>query len=998
MSEHDQLSESNEAFPPRQATDLTNDKVEQTPVVEQQAETTDNQAKREPPKEQVRRDIASSSIVKRENQVLGLLMELGGQVMKGSPVYSDNVETGWEAASNSLYGQFGKYTYQGRYDPYYMHTFWYGRNNRQNWNRSRLRRHYYDTIITIPAKGRAIDNMAASVINSLTALNDDANAMKNMVANPQARSASFLSILARTGLGHVVADETAWTLRLLSMIYHCDTASPDNSHSFFRAFAARLTPLNNPQFTRARFNVPDNVDIPCYYANSNQFARALRGEADMHGIQPSEIADNWSVIPINNSAYGDWITILAMASLDSSIWNTYLGHWVFDADLGVEQAGQAEVHVREMGCARALRNIIRGPSAGVIFVLVDESGTSEATGPRPFWDGEAVPCLIVGEQPQPAVNLMHRFQTTAGNGVNEEPPEQDDFEGWWLEAWRWFCNSVITPGAERQAYDLAAEYFHRATIEPDPTDEQVQGVNNVAPERAYLGQGGGARRNRNRVRVVMPNIQGGPDNADAGGIGEEHLPVVLAAADPRPVTSGWTPQTDDLLGRQCNTVYPNNSGVPGALRNYVVDRTPGQGPVNQDIAQMSACQLMTVSPSLSLYGQGAPSLEVRYSIPVVPDGWDFAANPLSYSEIPNYQASDGVQRGSVAAPDNYARLITYFGQVNAGQVSYYNWSDARAVMNHIQKQACIAGALAQMALISSGMPMSVMLSLTYPSAKRNPTNDDMRKYDLIKYALCGSQAVAGTQSMINAAATSDLRLNARILRADAREARYKGLPTPYREAASLINNYAGQEVLPLSASNISQITTRIANATYQGFGDPRAIKDYVMVNLSANSLNITEGAGWTSVWMSGYTDELRILERTAFFPDAGRDMVMHTAETGVAPSIQMRGWFMSSNFCWTVASMEEEATNVPKLCLLVDPVVLPHGSYLYTSCQWPLKGEQSLESMTSVAEKWSSSDVNTQAYFEGGKSDASLAIGANLHSISAYGAALVTRIGSVPVG
>lgn len=928
--------------------------------------------------------ISVASNVLRADTTLGLLMGLGASVMPDSQLDPPEYYTREDRASIALYNQHGSFTNLSRFDAFYLDSavaaYGGGITN------SRLRTLYHDRLRLIPSHNKPISTVGAGVMSALAKLNDDATAMRNLTANPQARSGALMTIVARSTLGRAVADETAWALRLIAASYHCISAIPVTSPSLFRLYSFRAQPISNPSISHALYSFPANTipNIPCYYANANQFARFLRGEAPAHGILQSDLEHNWSVIPVSNSDYGDHLLMLAVTSMSSELWTFGMGMFSLDCELGNDGAND---HFHRQYCrATALSTQIDGPTSGVIFLLLDEAGPSTPTPPRNFWDDDAVPCLIEADPAQQDVNILTTFIQLCGNSVGGQPDEPETFESAWLDAWKWFCNSVITPGAERQAYDLAAEFFHRAELHPDPTiAPENNNVNILEPQVRQAGLA--ARRRRNvhpRNVVINQQVHVANHDPDAELYDEEQI------AQFEPVVDGWVPSFLDDAGALLYPAIPSNQPVPQPVEPYVI-RLQGTYQV-----QLNASQLCTCSPSLSTYGLRSSGLSLRTSYPPLPANFPSQNHDFwRRVSIPDYQHAVGVERGKVASPDNLARIVTYIGTLEVGQAYYENWVLAKAMHDHIQKIACTAGALASSTLIGRGLSLPVMLGLNQPTPKRQLDKDDFFYYDLIKYALLGSVSIQSTSQSYGNAASSDLRNYPTHLRRDGLLYRYKSLPLPYREMVVEINNLSGQSTLPLHVTEFRPTDVRIAHASYRGWADPRPVKDYIVYNLAAATLDITGQMGWPSIWMSNANDELRLDELTAFFPDANRDRMMWAAERGQtwAEPVDL----LMNNFCFTHQVSEQPAFNIPDVCLVNRPYTVPGSGQLVSVCQWPPPGWLRVNELESAAKRWTSSKKSF-SYFGGGESGRLLESGRILHNVSPIGVAVVERLRLLPEG
>lgn len=749
----------------------------------------------------------------------------------------------------------------------------------------------------------------------------DPTAARNTIVNPVVAAPDLKTLVCNSVAGRKESDDVVWALRLLSMFTNWRGAAPVDSRVENRLRAEQLTP---PEITlnRFRFLVPADevLSVGCYYANANQFASFLRG-APAYGLVPQNL-DDYSVIPVRVGEYGIHLLYLAMASLDSDLWSQWLGyfytqsHFVDGADVG------HDFWVRQHLRSKALQVHYPGPKGPVIFVFVDDAGTSEPTAPQNLGWGQAVPCLIEADPQQHPANIWTAFQELMGNGWtddggdqhwNDDPnavEHQDPMVGRDLEhAFRWLQMNIMTAGVEEHVYAVAAHLWYETTLVPQPVQGPVQ---EVAPQLNVVAPAGIQRGGMRAMRTLNAPV----NNPGAG------------SGIPEPA-AGWYPGGDaDLgVGQWKHYVLPNSQQVPVEAAPYV-DNVVFQQNGTREVGRWE-WELLKVDCTMSLRNCERNYQQVQSEtvtdMPTNEASWRTVAVPALG------QTTAGVAKVKLPAPDNIGRLAVGMAITKVAGVRQC-WNSLHSVFLHCQLLAnCVLSGVCSLMAIHSLSP-AVWMGLVDPVPRYAGKTGDLAFYDNIHSLFAGSGSISTIAENGTGSGASYLRRYAYYLRRDANLRRYFMLPLRYAEMMSNVNKLAGEVLLRGAYDKLAWTVQMWQGNAVSGWMDRSVVPDFLEYVLASTSLDVTQG--WPGVRTTAVGDVLAPIELTGFSADQNWDRMGYMCATGeitVTPAISS----VFSTYVWAGSWSEQQPNNQSMLTHVVRPIIGAVNGVLRADAVYP---------------------------------------------------------------
>nr|QXV86551.1 capsid protein [Totiviridae sp.] len=772
-----------------------------------------------------------------------------------------------------------------------------------------LGRHFFDRIELRHTNQPLLAPFGHSVALTENLITDPTSA-RNSIVNPILASPDLRVLVTRAIAGRKQSDDTVWGLRLLALSHNWNGNPPSESRHATRLVGDLLVPPNDVHTRRFRFlfRREERRVVNAYYANANQFARFLRG-SPAYGLQPDHLND-YSVIPIREGDYGKHLLYLAMASLDSTVWSQYLGHFYVQYD--ILPGDGPGVYLREMLHTKSLDVLYPGPKGPVIFVIVDEAGTSEPTAPRELGWGQQVPCLIQAEPAQQAVNMWTRFVELTGNGWTDDAEVEhwngddaaDDFQdiNFGLDtatAFRFLQDNVFTPGTEQSVYTSAAILWQEAVLPTQPC------VAEIGPQQYY-------------DNVVVPRgIRRGGLNA-ARRLNQVVNAPVVEAVPPGPPIAGWVPGLDQQrAGRTAHFLLPNVAGVPAIVRPYTQDYNVMDPDHDNVTYPYWEWELFKVDPLMTLRGCESNFASVRSPTdednPGAPVDVTFRSVPVAQ----NMAATQGLAKLKLPAPDNIARLAVGMS-IAMGAGPQFRWDSLLAADQHVQQMGNVILAATCGLMITHSLSPAVWMSLIDPTTRYNQRAGDLAYYENLHSLVLGSGSVCRIRDWRGAAAVRALRLYPWYLRRDSNLHRYFSLPVTYADILVNINKVCKQDIVQNFIADLEWSQIMWQGNRVAGWQQRKRMPFFMEYVLATNTLDVQQG--WPGYRISAVGDVLAPREYTAFSNDMGVDRVGYECATGEV-TYTPPGNQVYNSYAWA-GSWSESIPNCQRvICQVLDPIL-----------------------------------------------------------------------------
>lgn len=786
----------------------------------------------------------------------------------------------------------------------------------------------------------------------------DPTSARSTIINPVLASPDLKVLVTRNMAGRKMPDDTLWGLRLLSLYDNWNANVPSESRTAARAISAQIV-APEAQTARFRFAIPWNEHrvVNAYYANSVQFAAFLRGLPG-HGLVSDEL-NNYSVIPVRAEDYGLHLLLLAVTSLDNSVWSSYLGMFYVQFTF----AGQDHNRwLRQILCSKSFDTRLPGPKGAVIFVLVDETGTAEPTAPRDFGWGQQVPCITDAVPQQADINIWERFVNVCGNGWTDaqgavhwnEDAGTVDFQdgnfGFHVErAFRWLQDNVFAPGVEEHVYSAAANLWYETESIPQPSPEPVgQQVYNdgVAHGTRVARRGLNARRRLGHY-IDLPDNQVAEQPQAVGDVG--------ARIGPNDRNRG--------AGKYMIYRWPNSQALAPSVVPYsqVSDGTDG----GDFFAPTWEWELTRVDPTLTLRGCQCQQAQVE-SVTVS----DLPTDELAWRlvPIPDYSNVQGLPKLKLPAPDNLGRLAVGMNIVATAGVKM-GWSSLMSAQQHIQLLAGTVLSGVCGLLVVNSMSPSVWMGLVDPTPRLAGGQEDVATYEGFHQLFQGSGSVCRISEWRDAAAPRLLRTYPFYLRRDNNLMRYFMLPIDYGVFQSYINKVSGKTIVPTECQKLRWTNVMWNGNRVAGWMDREHVPWFVDYVLATHTLDVMQG--WPRVRTTAVGDVQAIEERIGFYPVSNLDRMGYEVATGEY-TYEPGGVTRMTTMMWSGSWIEQQPNNQCMLCQIVDPILGVRNGSANTQAVYPSPlqlvptDQLARDAEDILSGKFFSNDGQRRWFFDGG--------------------------------